>query len=480
MVQRSSRGAPWLPQGDVSAQTAALDTPRRPRFVIQRSLWVFWLLFSINTLNYLDRLIAVAVGPTLKAEFHLTDGDIGMLGSAFLLVYTLAALPAGALADRLGARAKVISLGVAIWSVFSGLTAFVRGYTGLFVTRALVGVGEASYSPAGVALLVSYYPRERRAGIIGRWQAGQVLGALLAFIIAGLLFSWLPAHVAWRVAFLITAAPGLALAALVWWVADQPHPAVASEAPEATEAPEASEFVDTAETTDAPRPLSRGLTLLAETQSLVRQARQSLRIPMIWVVVALQALTFIVITPSVTFLPLYVRAERGPFHLSAAHASFALGLTLVAGGFFGVILGGALSDWLNHRIPGGRVLAVTIGFATAIPCYCLMLLTTSLPLFLVMSALTTLTMNLPAAALTATPQDVAPPHLRATAIAVTMLLAHLFGDIWASSAVGGLATALHERVALALLIVGAPALAVGCVISLFGARLYAARYHIAR
>jgi sugar phosphate permease len=303
-----------------------------------------------------------------------------------------------------------------------------------------------------------------------------VLGALLAFIVAGLLFAWLPAHIAWRAAFLVTALPGLALAALAWRMAD--HPAVppdkateTTETTEATETPTASAVAQPA-AQPAPR-----LALATEAQAMARQARLVLRIPMIWVVVALQALSFIVITPSITFLPLYVRAERGPFRLSAAHASFALGLTLVLGGFLGAVLGGALSDWLNRWLPGGRVLAITIGFALAIPCYLLMLLTASLPLFLLTSALTTLTLNLPAAALTATPQDVAPPHLRATAIAVTLLLSHLLGDIWASWAVGKLATALNEQVATALLLVGAPALALGCIISLFGARVYARRQH---
>jgi MFS transporter, Spinster family, sphingosine-1-phosphate transporter len=462
MVQTSSRDAAPSPRNKGGGQGSG-----QQRWVIRRSLWVFWLLFAINTLNYLDRLIAVAVGPTLKTEFHLSDDAIGMLGSAFLLVYTLTALPAGALADRLGARAKVISLGVGVWSVFSGLTALARGYTGLFVTRALVGVGEASYSPAAVALLVNYYPRERRANIIGRWQAGQVLGALLAFLVAGALFAWLPASSAWRVAFLVTALPGLALAALMWRVAD--HPATPPDA-----APAHAE-VSAPLAQPAPR-----RNVAAEVRALTQQASLVLNIPMIWVVVALQALSFIVITPSITFLPIYVRAEHGPFRLSAAHASFALGLTLVLGGFLGAILGGALSDWLNRWLPGGRVLAVTIGFALAIPCYIQMLLTASLPLFLLTSALTTLTLNLPSAALTATPQDVAPPHLRATAIAVTMLLAHLLGDIWASWAVGRLATALHEQLALALLFIGVPALALGLVVSLFGARVYAHRQHAMR
>ena len=428
--------------------------PRHTPFGIRRARGVFWLLFTINALNYLDRLIAVAVSPTLKAQFHLTDSDIGLLSSAFLLVYTLTALPAGALADRLGARAKVIAVGVAVWSLFSGLTAFVRGYTGLFVTRALVGVGEASYSPAGVALLVNYFPPQRRASIIGRWQAAQVVGSLLAFIIAGLLYLWLPAHSAWRVAFVLSALPGLALAALAWRVADHPadHPAAQA-------------------TSTEPR-----MSLAEEARALWRQTAQTLRIPMIWIVIALQAVVYIVITPAVTFLPIYVRAKNGPFHLNAAHASFALGLTLIVGGVLGTILGGALSDWLNRTLPGGRVLAMTIGFVVAIPCYIAMLLAHSLGYFLVAGTATTLALNLPGAALTATPQDVAPPHLRATAIAVTMLLSHLLGDIWASWAVGALAIRLNDQLAHALLAIGAPALLIGAIVSLLGARVYAQRH----
>jgi sugar phosphate permease len=439
------------------------------RLVIRRSVWVFWLLFAINTLNYLDRLVAVAVGPTIKTEFRLSDDAIGLLSSAFLLVYTLAALPVAALADRLRARAHTISLGVAVWSVFSGLTAFARGYGGLFATRALVGIGEASYSPSSVALLVNYYPRERRAGIIGRWQTGQVLGALLAFFVAGALFALLPAHIAWRAAFLLTAAPGLALAALAWRMADHPTEQSAS----------ASSGDETdAETDSEPvaEPRANHESFRDEARALARQMRLTLRIPMIWTVVALQALMFIVITPSITFLPLYVRAKHGPFHMGATHASIALGLTLVLGGFLGAILGGQLSDWLNRRLPGGRVLAVTIGFALAIPCYCAMLLTSSLPLFLVAVTLTTFTINLPSAALTSIPPDVTLPALRATALAVTMLLSHLLGDIWASWAVGKLSTALNEHLAPALLLVGAPALALGCIISVFGARQYARRH----
>jgi MFS family permease len=435
---------------------------QRPRGVarpVTRPMTVFWLLFAINLVNYLDRLIVVAVGPTLKSEFRLNDHAIGLLSSAFLLVYTIAALPLGALGDRARSKARVVALGVGLWSVFSGLTALATGYVSLIVTRALVGVGEASYYPAGTALLSSYFPRAARARIMGGWQAAQLVGILLAFALAGTLFAFLPAPLAWRLAFLVTAIPGLALCALMWRVADAPTSK--ARAPETADAIDAIDAIGGAH---APQTLPK---------SLSEQVLAAMRVPTIWIVIALQAIIFITATPAITFLPIYVRARPGPFQLGAAHAAFLTGFIVVVGGLAGTLLGGRLADWLSRWHAGGRVLAVAVGLLIALPCYATMLLTHHLIVFAIFGALAVLALNLPAGPLTAIPQDVAPPGLRATVVAVTMLFSHLLGDVWSPAAVGALATALDERASLALLIVGAPALALGVVIAFIGAGRYA-------
>src|SRR5215469_7786081 len=79
------------------ARGTAAWAPRR-MLVIRSASLVFWLMFAINAINYLDRFLAVAVGPVIKSEFFLRDADIGSLASAFLLVYTLTAVPIGLLA----------------------------------------------------------------------------------------------------------------------------------------------------------------------------------------------------------------------------------------------------------------------------------------------------------------------------------------------------------------------------------------------
>lgn len=416
---------------------------------------VFWLMFAINAVNYLDRFLAVAVGPTLKAEFHLRDGTIGALSSAFLLVYTVGALPLGLLADRVS-RARVVAAGVALWSVASTATAFTRGFGGLAATRAGVGIGEASYYPAGTALLSAYFPLKRRAKVMSRWGAGQLVGIALAFGISGWLAHTLGAAHAWRLAFLLSGPPGLLLAALMWLVADTPPGGAAESSTYAL----------------VERPGEVGP---ASTQGrAMDRVRSVLQIRTVWLVLLLQAAYYVAATPAVTFLPIYLRSPRGPFHLDATRGSLIMGVIVVIGGLSGVLLGGTLADWLARRLRGGRVLAAGIGFGVALPCYALMLLSRSLPVFVVAATVTVLALNLQAGPLTAAVQDATPKALRATAVAVTLLLSHMLGDVWSPWVVGSISTALHERSGVALAIVGLPTLALATVLGIAGTRFYAA------
>lgn len=428
---------------------------------VQNATVVFWLMFAINAVNYLDRLIVVAVGPALKADFNLLDSQIGILSSAFILVYTLAALPCGLIADRLS-RTRVITFGVALWSLMSAATAFVRNFPLLFLTRAMVGVGEASYYPAGSALLGSYYPLKKRARIMSGWQSGQLVGMVLAFAIVAFLDSVIdPAREPWRIAFFITGIPGLILAIFIWFVKDKPDVPVESE--DETAGEDATHVGD-----------GHGATLSLEGgfNGLVQSVATVLRIRTVWVVVALQALMFIVVTPAITFLPIYVHSANGPFHLKSNATAIWAGVIIVTGGVSGMLLGGVLADRLSARFRGGRVLAVSLGFALAIPFYALALLTSSFPLFVIAAIIAVMALNLPVGPLVAALTDATPPALRATAFAVSLSMAHLLGDVWAPSLVGSISTSLHEHANLALLLVGLPCLAVASVAAFFGARLY--------
>src|SRR6266700_7919667 len=122
-------------------------------------------MIGINFLNYLDRYVGAALVTPIKTEFNLSDAQIGRLATAFLLVYAVAALPFGYWGDR-GVRKTVIGVGVTIWSVATLFTGFARTYFHLFLSRAIVGVGEASYYPAGTSLMSDFFLKEQRGRVM--------------------------------------------------------------------------------------------------------------------------------------------------------------------------------------------------------------------------------------------------------------------------------------------------------------------------
>src|SRR5437899_11342668 len=168
-------------------------------------------MFGINLFNYLDRYVAASVAPMVKRELNLTDSEIGLFGTAFLLVYAIAAVPFGYWGDR-GVRKNVIAVGVAIWSVATLLTGFARSYFQLFLSRAIVGIGEASYYPAGTSLLSDYFPKEQRSRVAAVWGAGSTVGIALGFAGGG----FIAEKLGWRAAFFFAAVPGLLFAVLAF------------------------------------------------------------------------------------------------------------------------------------------------------------------------------------------------------------------------------------------------------------------------
>jgi len=140
-------------------------------------------MIGINFLNYMDRWVASSAATPIEHEFHLTDAQFGLVGTAFLLVYAVAALPFGYWGDR-GVRKNVIAVGVTIWSLATLFTGFARSYFHLFLSRAIVGVGEASYYPAGTSLLSDFFPKEQRARVMAIWNGGSTIGIAVVLRVA--------------------------------------------------------------------------------------------------------------------------------------------------------------------------------------------------------------------------------------------------------------------------------------------------------
>ena len=165
------------------------------------------LLTAINLLNYLDRNVIFALFEPLKRDLDFTDTQLGWLGSAYILVYSLAALPLGVLSD-LRSRRAVIAGGVAVWSAFTFFGGLVRNFWQLFACRAVVGIGEAAVAPAASSLVADYYPGKGRAAAMGVLSAGLAIGGVLGILLGGTLEQLY----GWRVAFMVVGVPGFLLA----------------------------------------------------------------------------------------------------------------------------------------------------------------------------------------------------------------------------------------------------------------------------
>src|ERR1700716_476768 len=168
-------------------------------------------MVGINLLNYMDRWVASAAGPLIQNELQINDALFGLLGTAFLLVYAVAAIPFGYWGDR-GARRVVIGVGVAIWSIATLFSGFARNFVQLFLSRAVVGIGEASYYPAGTSLMSDYFPKEQRSRAMSIWGAGSTIGIAIGFAGGG----YVAERVGWRAPFYSAPLPGLISALLAF------------------------------------------------------------------------------------------------------------------------------------------------------------------------------------------------------------------------------------------------------------------------
>ena len=168
--------------------------------------WTLAVLFLVNVLNFYDRQALGAVLEPLRREFQLSDSQLGAIPTAFIIVYALAGVPLGRLADR-WSRKRLLAIGVAVWAGLTALGGFSTGYAMLFATRMGVGIGEAVCAPAATSWLGDVVPPKRRSSALAAFMMAIPVGIMISFVASG------PAAQAfgWRTALVLAAAPALVL-----------------------------------------------------------------------------------------------------------------------------------------------------------------------------------------------------------------------------------------------------------------------------
>ncbi|MSR28498.1 MAG: MFS transporter [Phycisphaerales bacterium] len=349
-------------------------------------------LTAINLVNYLDRYLVAGIVDPLKREFGATDADIGLLTSAFLLVYMVASPVFGVLARKTN-RTLILAIGVFVWSVATMGGGFAATFTQLLIARALVGIGEAAYSTVGPALLSDHYPPRSRPGALSIFYAAIPVGTALSYIVAGLISS----HWGWREVFFAGGIPGIALAFVCLKLREVPrgqHDLPSSE-----------------------RALSSGS--IGATIAGVARSRDYL-----FAVAGYCAFTFAFGALAV-WTPNYMQTVRG---WTPAAATTVFGGVLVASGFVGTLGGG----WAARALGGGRrgsLLLCSGCLLVAIPAACAVLYTTShwsIVTGLVIASTFSFATQGPVNAVIVNAVDASQ---RPLAIGMSVLLIHLLGDV---------------------------------------------------
>jgi len=188
--------------------------------------WALALFSFAAVLSYTDRQILSLLIDPIRSELAITDTQISLLqGLAFALIYSIAGMPLGRMADVFPRR-RVIIIGVALWSLATLACGYAHSFAELFVARIFVGIGEACLAPAAMSMIGDYFPPQRRGTAIGVFLLGMVLGSGVAIMVGGSvlqavqhgLVAGLPVLrnlSAWRVVLVLMALPGMLLVLLL-------------------------------------------------------------------------------------------------------------------------------------------------------------------------------------------------------------------------------------------------------------------------
>ncbi len=372
----------------------------RGRSVIGGAGFALGILFTMNLLNYVDRYVFSSVFESIRLELHLSDAKMGVLGSSFMVVYTLVSPIMGILGDRYDRR-RLLAFGVGLWSIATVGTAFAQSYSEMFFWRAVLGVGEASYGVIAPARLSDLFTPKKRGKVIGIFYLALPVGTALGFALGGLLSR----AINWRAAFMVVGVPGLVVALLGLRILDPGRGA--SEG---------------SKKSVATRPRLRDYLQFFQNRSFLFNTAGMAGVAFATGAVALYGSAF------------YQRVHG----LSERRANIWLGVLLALGGLVGIALGTWFADVLAKRTQRAYLLWATIAVAGAIPAGIFGLLspgyTQSFYFLFVCSVLLSSVLG-PCNTVTA---NVVPAAERATGYALSIFLLHVFGDISSQLMVGHL------------------------------------------
>lgn len=299
---------------------------------LPKGAWrVVAFLFIVGALNYIDRNMLTTMRSSIIDSIPMTDAQFGLLTSVFLWVYGLLSPVAGYVADRFR-RSYVIIFSLIAWSVVTWLTGHATTYNQLLASRALMGISEAFYIPAALALIVDYHKGPTQSLATGINLTGVMIGSSLGFV-----GGWIAESYTWNLAFNGFGIVGVAYAiVLLFFLKDAPKENIGIET-----------------------------KLQSKNKVSITDAFKSLfSRPSFVLLLIFWGILGVVNWMIVAWLPTYYKEQ---FNLSQTLAGFYATAYLYPASIVGLLLGGFLSDRWSKKTSLARIYIPMIGLAIAAP-----------------------------------------------------------------------------------------------------------------
>jgi len=368
------------------------------------------VLALINFVNFAARQVMPSLVPILRAQFNISDGQLGWLQSSLFIVLALASIPSGFLADRFSRKA-IIAFGILFWSAATFAGGLANGFMMLLIARSFVGLGEAAYAPAAQSMISGSFPQERRASAQAIFASGMLLGGAFGQAAGGAISQ----RYGWQMALFVVALAGI-------------FPALALVGVEEPPRGPRSEVVPLGKILGVPAFLAMiggGICITFSSVSLISWG----------------------VDFAVTYKGFTVR-----------EASVLLSILALGSAILGVLCGGFVADRLQKRFSYGRLIAIGLALLVAAPFLLLAIQSEEKNVVLVGLFIATFFMSWYHGPVTAVIHDMMPRRAHSTSIGVYMFATQLVGGL-GPEIIGKISDQRDQQVALqiaaAVLVCGA-------------------------
>lgn len=392
-------------KNNVSNAASAGDTEEK--LLLPLPKWKIWyimvVIFILLFFDFATRVVVGPLFPLIKAEFNLSDAQLGLLNTVTLIMVTVLAMPLSYVIDR-WRRGKMMSLMAIVWSLASLVSGLATSFGMLLTGRAALGVAEASYNSGGQTMIMATIKKRRRTTVTGFLYTGMMLGIAGGMALGGVL----GAKYGWRNTLMILAVPGILFGILAWFMPDFKNPDKGAAGQGA------------------------GTGIGAVLKAFITNKSVML------MVVAYALVNFLIYT-TLSWLPTYLIRYDG---MDIARAGSMAGVVMVTA-LVAMPIGGWLGDMAARKSARTKILVILIATTVGTIADAFAVLLNFWPLFIV-GALGVSTLIPPQQV---SLQELVPAHQRASVFGFYYAGVFILGGLWAPFAVGAMSDAADLKMA---------------------------------